>query len=61
MKQALIEANKAMAKDEVPIGAVIVCENQIIARGHNLTQTLNDVTAHAEMQAITAAANFFGR
>lgn len=60
MKQALIEANKAMAKGEIPIGAVIVCENQIIARGHNLTQTLNDVTAHAEMQAITAAANFLG-
>lgn len=60
MKQALVEANKALSKGEVPIGAVIVCENQIIARGHNLTQTLNDVTAHAEMQAITAAANFLG-
>ncbi|MDB4590209.1 nucleoside deaminase [Flavobacteriaceae bacterium] len=60
MKQALVEANEALSKGEVPIGAVIVCENQIIARGHNLTQTLNDVTAHAEMQAITAAANFLG-
>ena len=60
MKQALVEANEALSKGEVPIGAVIVCENQIIARGHNLTQTLNDVTAHAEMQAITAAAIFLG-
>ena len=60
MKQALVEANEALSKGEVPIGAVIVCENQIIARGHNLTQTLNDVTAHAEMLAITAAANFLG-
>ena len=47
MKQALVEANEALSIGEVPIGAVIVCENQIIARGHNLTQTLNDVTAHA--------------
>ena len=60
MKQALVEANEALSIGEVPIGAVIVCENQIIARGHNLTQTLNDVTAHAEMLAITAAANFLG-
>ena len=60
MKQALIEAKEAYKKGEVPIGAVIVCENQIIARGHNLTETLNDVTAHAEMQAITSAANFLG-
>jgi len=60
MKQALNEANEALKKGEVPIGAVIVCDNQIIARGHNLTETLNDVTAHAEMQAITAAANFLG-
>ena len=60
MKQALIEAQEAYKKGEVPIGAVIVCENQIIARGHNLTETLNDVTAHAEMQAITSAANFLG-
>ena len=60
MKQALIEAQEAYKKGEVPIGAVIVCENQIIARGHNLTETLNDVTAHAEIQAITSAANFLG-
>ena len=60
MKQALIEAKEAYKKGEVPIGAVIVCENQIIARGHNLTETLNDVTAHAEMQAITSASNFLG-
>ena len=60
MKQALIEAKEAYKKGEVPIGAIIVCENQIIARGHNLTETLNDVTAHAEMQAITSAANFLG-
>ena len=60
MKQALIEAEEAYKKGEVPIGAVIVCENQVIARGHNLTETLNDVTAHAEMQAITSAANFLG-
>lgn len=56
MKQALAEARKAYAEDEVPIGAVIVCNDRIIARAHNLTETLNDVTAHAEMQAITAAA-----
>lgn len=60
MKQALMEAEEALKKGEVPIGAVIVCENQIIARGHNLTETLNDVTAHAEMQAITSAANYIG-
>ena len=60
MKRALQEADAAYAKGEVPIGAVIVAKNQIIARGHNLTETLNDVTAHAEMQAITAAANFLG-
>jgi len=60
MKEALKEANKAFAKDEVPIGAVIVCNNQIIARSHNLTETLNDVTAHAEMQAFTAATNYLG-
>ena len=60
MKQALVEAQTAYDKGEVPIGAVIVAKNQIIARSHNLTQTLNDVTAHAEMQAITAAANFLG-
>ena len=60
MKQALIEAQKAYRQDEVPIGAVIVCKGQIIARAHNHTEMLNDVTAHAEMQAITAAANHIG-
>ena len=60
MKQALFEAEKALTRDEVPIGAVIVCQNRVIARGHNLTETLTDVTAHAEMQAITAAAQFLG-
>jgi tRNA(adenine34) deaminase len=60
MKRALQEAEQAFEKNEVPIGAVIVMNNQIIARAHNLTETLNDVTAHAEMQAITAAANFLG-
>lgn len=60
MKQALSEAKQAFDKDEVPIGAVVVCNNKIIARAHNLTETLNDVTAHAEMQAITAAANVLG-
>ncbi len=57
MRQALKEAEYAFEKDEVPIGAVVVCQNRIIARAHNLIETLNDVTAHAEMQAITAAAN----
>jgi tRNA(adenine34) deaminase len=60
MRQALIEAQKAGERDEVPIGAVVVCQGRIIARGHNLTETLTDVTAHAEMQSITAAANFLG-
>jgi len=60
MKQALQEARQAANRDEVPVGAVIVCQGRIIARGHNLTETLNDVTAHAEMQAITAAAGFLG-
>ena len=60
MKQALSEAATASGKGEVPIGAVIVCEGRIIARAHNLTETLNDVTAHAEMQAITAAASVLG-
>lgn len=60
MKQALAEARKAMERDEVPVGAVVVCKGRIIARAHNLTETLNDVTAHAEMQAITAAANYLG-
>lgn len=60
MKMALQEAQIALEKDEVPIGCVIVSNNRIIARAHNLTETLNDVTAHAEMQAITSAANFLG-
>ena len=60
MKQALIQAKKAYDKDEVPVGAIIVCDNQIIARAHNFTETLNDVTAHAEMQAFTAAADYLG-
>lgn len=60
MRQALNEARYAFEKDEIPIGAVVVCQNRIIARAHNLTETLNDVTAHAEMQAITAAANILG-
>ena len=60
MKQALAEARKAFDRGEVPVGAVIVCQNRVIARSHNLTEALNDVTAHAEMQAITAAANFLG-
>ena len=60
MREALKEAEKAFDKDEVPVGAVIVCDNKIIARAHNLTETLNDVTAHAEMQAFTSAANYLG-
>ena len=60
MKMALAEARKAFDKDEVPIGAVIVCKGHVIARAHNLTEMLNDVTAHAEMQAITAAASAIG-
>src|SRR5664279_4437798 len=60
MREALKEARKALGKDEVPIGAVVVCENRIIARAHNLTETLNDVTAHAEMQAYTAASGYLG-
>jgi tRNA(adenine34) deaminase len=60
MKQALLQAQEAFEKDEVPVGAVIVCDNQIIARAHNYTQALNDVTAHAEMQAFTSAADYLG-
>jgi tRNA(adenine34) deaminase len=60
MKQALAEAQKAYDRNEVPVGCVVVCNDRIIARGHNLTEMLNDVTAHAEMQAITAAAGFLG-
>ena len=58
MKQALIEAQKAYESGEVPVGAVVVVDQKIIARAHNLTERLTDVTAHAEMQAITSAANF---
>jgi tRNA(adenine34) deaminase len=60
MKEALKEAHKALEKDEVPIGAVIVCNGKIIARAHNLTEMLNDPTAHAEMQAITMATSYMG-
>ncbi len=60
MKQALAEAQKAFDAGEVPVGAVIVAQNKIIGKGHNHTERLNDVTAHAEMQAITAAANYIG-
>ena len=60
MKKALEEAQHAFDKDEVPVGAAIVAEQQIIARTHNLTEVLHDVTAHAEMQAITSAANYLG-
>lgn len=60
MKEALKEAYKALEKDEVPIGAVIVCNGRIIARAHNLTEILNDPTAHAEMQAITVATSYMG-
>lgn len=60
MKQALIEAQKANEQGEIPVGAVVVCKERIIARAHNLTETLTDVTAHAEMQAITAASSTLG-
>ena len=60
MQQALNEAKLAFAKNEIPVGAIIVCQNKIIARGHNLTETLTDVTAHAEMQVFTAASNYLG-
>ena len=60
MRQAILEARKAFDRGEIPVGAVVVCRERIIARSHNLTETLNDVTAHAEMQAITAAANNLG-
>lgn len=60
MKEALKEAQKAFDEDEVPVGAVIVCENKIIARAHNMSQKLNDVTAHAEMLAFTSAADYLG-
>ena len=60
MKEALAEARTALSADEIPIGAVVVADGRIIGRGHNLTETLNDVTAHAEMQAITAASEYLG-
>lgn len=60
MKEAYKEALRAFDADEVPVGAVVVCRNRIIGRGHNLTERLNDVTAHAEMQAFTAAFNYLG-
>lgn len=60
MKKALAEAEQAEREGEIPIGAVVVCRGRILARTHNLTETLHDVTAHAEMQAITAAANALG-
>ena len=60
MRQALNEARIAAERDEVPIGVVVVCGGRVVARAHNLTETLNDVTAHAEMQAITSAANTLG-
>ncbi len=60
MREALKEAQKAFDAGEVPVGAVVVCDDRIIARAHNLTERLTDVTAHAEMQAITAAANYLG-
>ncbi len=60
MQQALKEAQNAYVKEEIPVGAVVVCNKQIISRAHNLTETLNDITAHAEMLAITAAAEYLG-
>lgn len=60
MRMALHEAEEAMRRDEIPIGSVVVCKGQVIARAYNLTETLTDVTAHAEMQAITSAANRLG-
>jgi len=60
MREALKEAEKALLRDEVPVGAIVVLGDKIIARGHNLTETLNDVTAHAEMQCLTSAADFIG-
>lgn len=60
MKKALFEAEQAFEKGEIPVGAIVVIDNKVIARGHNLTELLNDVTAHAEMQAITAASNYLG-
>ena len=60
MNEAIKEAKQALAEDEIPIGAIVVCRGKIIGKGHNLTERLNDVSAHAEMQALTAAANYMG-
>ncbi|WP_158992311.1 nucleoside deaminase [Mucilaginibacter sp. L196] len=60
MNEAIKEAKLALAEDEIPIGAIVVCKGKIIGRGHNLTERLTDVSAHAEMQALTAAANYMG-
>lgn len=60
MKMALQQAEIAKDREEIPVGCIVVCNNQIIAKAHNLTETLNDVTAHAEMQAITSSAEFLG-
>ena len=60
MQQALAEARKAYDEEEIPVGAVVVCDGSIVARAHNLTERLNDVTAHAELQAFTAAAEYLG-
>ena len=60
MRKAIAEAQQALAEGEIPIGAIVVCQDHVIARAHNLTETLHDVTAHAEMQAITSAANELG-
>lgn len=60
MKRALVEAERALDRDEIPVGAIVVMNDRIIAKGHNLTETLTDVTAHAEMQSITAAASALG-
>ncbi|MBC6113027.1 nucleoside deaminase [Pedobacter fastidiosus] len=60
MKLALAEAEKALTEDEIPIGAIVVCKNRIVGRGYNLTERLNDVTAHAEMQAFTSASQTIG-
>lgn len=60
MNEAIKEARLALKEDEIPIGAIVVCKGQIIGRGHNLTERLNDVSAHAEMQALTAATNYIG-
>ena len=60
MNEAIKEAKQALSEDEIPIGAIVVCKGKIIGKGHNLTERLNDVSAHAEMQALTAAANYMG-